>query len=473
MQSFFRRPDRKRKYMLIAGDFSGIAASLLLTFAFQMIYRKRLDSFFEPFSGLPLLPKILAVCDLSILFIGFSLFVGLTYITTYYIVGLYEIEVIFGRKRTLVKLSTGILCGAFIVFGLLRVFSQGIFGAKAWGFHLCSLLFILFWWRYWFSARLGSEEPYRILVIEKDNLAEKAMAYLNGNGGSKLFRFILNSSGDFFKQEILQGRTSRRQNDYHMIVYPYLNGFSPDDVAVLVKKKFAGLAVCNSLTFYKNCTGTLPVFHMDGQWLINLSTSLALTGRHQRRVKRVLDILFSSIGLLIAAPIMITAAILIKLTSKGPIVYKQKRVGLYDKIFTTHKLRSMVDDAEKATGPVWAKKRDLRVTPVGSFLRKTRIDEIPQLFDVLRGDMSFVGPRPIREVFEDEFSRKIPFYFLRHLVKPGITGWAQVNDFDARAEDGPLRRLEYDLFYIQEYSLLLDSVILLKTVQKMLQARGQ
>ena len=125
----------------------------------------------------------------------------------------------------------------------------------------------------------------------------------------------------------------------------------------------------------------------------------------------------------------------------------------------------MVVDAEAKTGPVWAKENDPRITRVGRILRKTRVDEIPQLINVIKGDMSLVGPRPIRKIFEDMYAKETPYYFLRHLVKPGLTGWAQTRHEEPRAEEGPIERLQYDLFYIQEASLFLDISIILKTIQ--------
>ena len=132
------------------------------------------------------------------------------------------------------------------------------------------------------------------------------------------------------------------------------------------------------------------------------------------------------------------------------------------------KFRTMINNAEAKTGPVWVKSNDSRVTRIGKILRKTRLDEIPQLINVLKGDMSMVGPRPIRKVFEDQFAKDTPYYFLRHSVKPGVTGWAQTRHNNPRAEDGPIERLQYDLFYIQEASLFLDLLIILKTIQTVL-----
>ncbi|MFL5321566.1 MAG: TIGR03013 family XrtA/PEP-CTERM system glycosyltransferase [Myxococcaceae bacterium] len=187
--------------------------------------------------------------------------------------------------------------------------------------------------------------------------------------------------------------------------------------------------------------------------------------------KRVFDILMSLGLLFFAWPVMLIVSIVIKLDSKGPVFYRQERVGLAGKSFFLWKFRSMRTDAEK-DGAVWAKQNDDRVTRVGKFIRKTRIDEIPQIFNVLAGEMSFVGPRPERPVFVAELKQKIPFYGLRDAVKPGLTGWAQIRyPYGASVEDAK-NKLEYDLYYIKNGSLFLDVACIFHTVRHVLVGRG-
>jgi len=176
--------------------------------------------------------------------------------------------------------------------------------------------------------------------------------------------------------------------------------------------------------------------------------------------KRVFDILFSAAALILVSPILLVVALLVKLTSKGPVLYKQERMGMDDAVFPILKFRTMRTDAE-SSGARMATAGDDRRTPVGAFLRRTSLDELPQLFNVLRGDMSLVGPRPERPVFIEEFKRQIPKYHLRHKVKAGITGWAQINGL--RGQTSIAKRIEYDLYYIENWSLLLDLKILVRT----------
>ncbi|MFH1421889.1 MAG: sugar transferase, partial [Planctomycetota bacterium] len=171
-------------------------------------------------------------------------------------------------------------------------------------------------------------------------------------------------------------------------------------------------------------------------------------------------------------PVFIFIPIAIKLTSKGPVFYRQKRVGLREGVFNLIKFRSMIQDAEAGIGAVWSQKNDPRVTPIGRFMRRTRIDEIPQFLNVLSGDMSIIGPRPERPEFVKELEKEIPYYSLRHTVKPGLTGWAQINYRYGASEEDAVEKLHYDLYYIQEASLLLDIVIVLKTISTLILKRG-
>ena len=224
-----------------------------------------------------------------------------------------------------------------------------------------------------------------------------------------------------------------------------------------------GMQVEASSSFIERLTMRVPVEEIRDSWLLmeygfNLNAKGLL-----RRVKRITDI-GAALGLLIITlPITIVAAIIVYFESPGPVIYRQARVGLNGKEFTLLKFRSMVNDAEK-DGAVWASQNDPRVTRIGKIIRKLRIDELPQLLNVLCGDMSLIGPRPERMEFVQELEKKIPYYYLRHTVKPGITGWAQVSYPYGASETDSRIKLEYDLYYIKNMSLLFDLKILLKTI---------
>jgi exopolysaccharide biosynthesis polyprenyl glycosylphosphotransferase len=188
--------------------------------------------------------------------------------------------------------------------------------------------------------------------------------------------------------------------------------------------------------------------------------------------KRSADVALSSLGLLLTWPMMVATAIAVRLDSAGPILFKQERVGCDGVPFTVFKFRSMRADAEAKTGAVWASENDPRITRSGRFIRKTRLDELPQLINILVGDMSLVGPRPERPVFVQDLSQKIPYYSQRHIVKPGLTGWAQINYPYGNTVEDALQKLQYDLFYIKNQSLLFDLSILFNTIKTVVLRKG-
>jgi exopolysaccharide biosynthesis polyprenyl glycosylphosphotransferase len=248
--------------------------------------------------------------------------------------------------------------------------------------------------------------------------------------------------------------------------------FNEKAVSVLMKLRAMGSFIYDLTTFYEQHLSKVPVLHLKHGWFLNSSGFYLLQNAFGIKLKRLLDILISTFLLLLLSPIMLFVSMLIKLDTHGPVFYSQTRTGLNGENFLLHKFRTMCVDAEK-NGAVWANKNDARITRVGRVLRKSRIDELPQLWNVLKSEMSFIGPRPERPEFIEDLEKQIPFYELRHLIKPGITGWAQVMyPYGASLEDAQ-EKLEYDLFYIKKYSLLLDFSILMKTLRVILRHQGR
>ena len=245
-----------------------------------------------------------------------------------------------------------------------------------------------------------------------------------------------------------------------------------DDIARdLLEAKLRGSMVVDIRSFYEHVVQRLPLSQINDEWLLQTEGFSLNTRGSLRRLKRALDVLISLLLLIPAAPIMLITAIIVRLESPGPVIYKQDRVGLFEKEFTVYKFRSMRADAEK-NGAVWASAHDARVTKFGKFIRKVRIDELPQIWNILKGDMSFIGPRPERMAFVTKLKETIPYYSLRHTVKPGLTGWAQVCYPYGASEDDARRKLEYDLYYIKNMSILLDINIVFKTVGVVLFPKG-
>ncbi|MGQ0734876.1 MAG: TIGR03013 family XrtA/PEP-CTERM system glycosyltransferase [Acidobacteriota bacterium] len=239
----------------------------------------------------------------------------------------------------------------------------------------------------------------------------------------------------------------------------------------LLNLRMDGVQFDHLASVYEQYTGKIAVENLRPSWLI-FSEGFRKT-RALASTKRQIDLVVAGIGLIVALPLLALIAIAVKLSSPGQVFYHQRRVGLQGRVFTVHKFRSMQQDAEVETGPVWASKQgDTRVTPIGRWLRRSRFDELPQLWNVLRGDMSLVGPRPERPVFVRTLTERIPYYGQRHIVRPGITGWAQVRyTYGATTEDA-LEKLQYDLYYIKNLSLALDVFIILATVKTVLLQRG-
>jgi sugar transferase (PEP-CTERM system associated) len=237
----------------------------------------------------------------------------------------------------------------------------------------------------------------------------------------------------------------------------------------LLQAKLAGVRVEDAATTYERVTGKILVDDLKPSWLIFSDGFHA--SRRTRALKRTGDLLLAAIGLALASPFMLLTALAVRLESRGPVLFRQDRVGENGRVFTLVKFRSMRADAENGT-PQWASENDERVTRIGRFIRQTRLDELPQLWNVLTGDMSFVGPRPERPFFVEQLAEAIPFYMERHAVRPGITGWAQVKYRYGSSVEDAMEKLRYDLYYIKHLSLVFDLTIILDTVKVILSRRG-
>ena len=241
-------------------------------------------------------------------------------------------------------------------------------------------------------------------------------------------------------------------------------------VRELLDLRLSGIKVEEATALLEKVSGKIEVDELSPSWLIfsegfRLNPSFLMA-------RRFISTVVSLAGLLLVLPLLPLMALAVKLTSPGPVLYRQKRVGRYGVLFDCYKFRTMRADAEAEAGPTWAGDDDRRITPVGRFLRRARLDEIPQLWNVLRGDMGFVGPRPERPEFVEWLSREVPYYHLRHIVRPGLTGWAQVRyQYGASLEESK-EKLRYDLYYIKNISLSLDLLIVLHTVKIVLLGRG-
>ena len=244
----------------------------------------------------------------------------------------------------------------------------------------------------------------------------------------------------------------------------------------IMELRLRGLRIYDLTDFYERFMQKVPVLHLRDNWFALSHGFDLLHHGVELKIKRLLDLALASTFLILALPVMVVVAAAILLdrggNSKGPVLYRQLRTGVNGTTFYIYKFRTMVNDAE-SEGAQWAAHNDSRITRVGRVLRRTRLDELPQLWNVLKGEMSFIGPRPERPDFNKELEKVIPYYDLRHLVKPGITGWAQVMYAYGSSTEDALEKLQYDIYYIKNYSLLLDLFIVLKTFRVMLGRRGR
>ena len=246
-----------------------------------------------------------------------------------------------------------------------------------------------------------------------------------------------------------------------------------DDILLSIISKLKNLDVCIKIVpdVYDLLTGYAKMHSVTGMPLIDINPNI-LT-EFQIVLKRIIDISVSLFAIILTFPIVIISAIIIKLSSKGDIIFKQERIGLNGKPFMIHKFRTMYSGSEKKTGPVWAAKDDPRITKIGKFLRKTRIDELPQLYDVLIGNMSIVGPRPERDFFVSQLKEKFPYYMRRLNIRPGITGWAQImGSYDSDIENVE-NKLKLDFYYIENISIWLDIKIMIITIWVVISGKGQ
>ena len=265
-------------------------------------------------------------------------------------------------------------------------------------------------------------------------------------------------------------QTAKRMNVDEIIVALTERRSGSMPLRELLDCKLAGVRVFDITTYFERMLGQIRVDFVNAGWLV--FGDGFNQGFYRTAVKRVFDIVCSLLLILLSSPLMLLTALAIKLESQGPIFYRQERVGANNAVFKVSKFRSMRTDAEKDGKPRWAAAKDDRVTRVGNIIRRLRIDELPQLFNVLSGDMSLVGPRPERPFFVEQLTNEIPYYAVRHSIKPGVTGWAQVRyQYGSTIEDSQ-EKLQYDLYYVKNHSLFLDCVILFETVGVVLTGKG-
>ena len=313
-------------------------------------------------------------------------------------------------------------------------------------------------------------EKERVVFVGENDYTEDLLESVKKDGQYVFVMSLNNTDMKALGKEILELYNTKKFDVLVDFTDKLLR--DPKITEKLLQYKLEGLQYYNYLEFYETYENKLPISHLSPKWFLENTGFEIYHNNFNLKAKRLLDLFFAMLIGIFAAPVIILAAIIVKLESKGPVFFIQERIGEGNKKFNIVKFRSMTTDAEK-DGPQWASKNDNRVTKFGKIMRATRIDELPQLWNVLRGEMSFVGPRPAREFFIQQLEKEIPYYNLRHTVKPGLTGWAQVMyPYGASVEDA-YRKLQYDLYYIKHHSIPFDVKVLLKTVTIVIFGKGR
>jgi exopolysaccharide biosynthesis polyprenyl glycosylphosphotransferase len=413
---------------------------------------------------------------------GASVVVLTVHLLAFYIFELYNLELDFRRVGNLLRCVGAVAAAALVVVLVSYLAPRWGFGRGMFGLHAVTLAVFTC-----ASRAAGSrvwekrEPPKKALLITAQVVSDEVLKELATNLESELH--LVGSVAVALAPEratsALRANTppplgtlrdlerTMRERKIRDLLVAGIDALPVDAGRELLRLKLSGFEVHDLAVLYQRLSGRLPLEHLNDAYFLREAAFTQDTRPMLSNLFRVMDVLVS-VGLLaLSAPLALLAFLGIKLTMPGPVLYSQERVGKDERPYTIYKFRSMVLDAERA-GAQWSLPGDPRVTPFGRFLRRSRIDELPQLWNVLRGDMSLVGPRPERRVFVEELKQAVPYYALRFAIKPGLTGWAQVCYRYGASTDDARVKLSFDLYYVQERSVLLFVVILLKTVQTVL-----
>lgn len=404
---------------------------------------------------------------------------GTVQISLYYF-DLYDFKHFQSNLELIIRLFQSLGVSSIILAVLYYIFPDLIIGR---GIFFISLFFIgwlVISWRLFYNYLIRfTRMNQRVLIVGVGEMAQTIARTIldQKDSGFTVEGFITSDPAEIGKKLVnpsiigdfsqIEALVRERKVDRIIVALEDRRGRFPD--RQLLSCKLNGVPIQEGVAFYENLTGCLQVECLNPSFLI-FSDGFRKS-RITRTLKRIKSLTVSFVGLLLSFPLIVIVSSLIKWDSKGPLFYRQERVGENGRTFKLLKFRSMVENAE-ANGAVWAQKNDARVTRVGRFLRKTRLDEIPQMINVLKGDMAFVGPRPERPEFVEELIKEIPYYDQRHTVKPGITGWAQIRYPYGSSKEDALQKLKYDMYYIKNMSILFDLVIIFETVKVVLFGRG-
>src|SRR5690349_21743342 len=394
----------------------------------------------------------------------------------------YDLTVVHSNRELIVRLLQAAGTASIILAALYFVAPDLMIGNGIFVSALFVILFAILAWRLAFNSVTGSLklDEERLLFVGTGEAARKVARQIldQHEFAYRVVGFIDDDPariGERIVNPAIVGTPAdidRLIAEHHIdrIVVGLSDRRGKLPVEELLRAKMAGVRVEDATTTYERVTGKILIDDLRPSWLI-FSDGFRVS-HLTRLVKRTIDLTLALVMAIVALPLMAFTALIVWLDDGGPVLYRQERVGENGRTFVLSKFRSMRKDAESGGQPIWAKDGDDRVTRVGLFLRMTRLDELPQLWNVIRGDMSFVGPRPERPFFVEQLSRAIPFYQQRHAVKPGLTGWAQVKYRYGSSLEDAMEKLRYDLYYIKHLSVFFDLTIVFDTVKVVLFRKG-
>ena len=465
MKLYLNNPARRKEYLLFAIDGLLVFSVFMLAYFIKIVLYQGAD-----FHAVEERVSWLVLIAIVAHWISFYLF------------ELYDIS----AKRTHLAFITLIILSVISASGILSImsylFPQNKLGRAVLSIHIPATIAVIYFWRLLFSSIILKKfRTSNVVTIGSQGVWDNTNELIAQQAKNEYSLLGGITAYDATTKTILVDGTAVRkelgqyveQNNVKTIVIDESVDHPRELQKKLIDLKFDGIEIYDYPTFYSKLTARIPVMHVSNDWVLFAQQDRTFQPMVYVRFKQFLDVILAVFGLILSMPLFLLLVPLIKLTSQGPVFFKQERLGLNGAPFTLIKFRTMIADAEQGTGPVWSSKSDPRITKVGRFLRMTRLDELPQLINIIKGEMSFVGPRPIRKHFADKLEEQFPFYRLRFVVKPGITGWAQVNSDYAGSEQGQLTKLEYELFYIRNQSVMLDLFIILKTINTVLFRRGE
>jgi sugar transferase (PEP-CTERM system associated) len=394
----------------------------------------------------------------------------------------YDLTVVHSNRELIVRLLQAAGAASIVLAAIYFVNPRLMIGNGIFVSALFVFLVAILGWRLAFNGLTGSLklDEERVLfvgtgetarkvarqILDQHDFAYRVIGFIDDDA-SRIGERIVNP-GIVGTPADIERLIAEHQIDRIVVGLSDRRGKLP--VEELLRAKMAGVCVEDATTTYERVTGKILIDDLRPSWLI-FSDGFRVS-RLSRLMKRTIDLTLALLMAVLALPVMAIAALVVLIDDGRPIFYRQERVGENGRAFVLSKFRSMRTDAEKGGKPIWATDGDDRVTRVGRFLRKTRLDELPQLWNVIRGDMSFVGPRPERPFFVEQLSRQIPFYQQRHAVKPGLTGWAQVKYRYGSSLEDAMEKLRYDLYYIKHLSVFFDLTIVFDTVKVVLFRKG-